>query len=432
MVLVQERENVSLHNSSLTRSWIPQRCKYDARAHVSDYSPASIPGKPMNESSVDVLIPVFNGGNFLKQSIESIQGQNVAQLRIIIVDDGSTDATPELLSKIAQHDRRIEVLTKRNSGIVDALNEGLACCRAAFIARHDADDVAYPDRLAEQIAYLQAHSDCVAVSGAARHIDEHGRPTGVIARMQQPDAADPTSVPSREPYLIHPFLMMRRSAIEAIGGYRYVYHAEDTDLYWRLQEIGRLHNMKNVLGDYRMHAPSVSSRSVLNGRIGALCSQLAAISAIRRRSGRSDLVFPREALQRYHEAGSLRAIFEAGSRGLDAHETDQLEISLAAKMLDLTSYRPYELDADDCRFIREAIARHARRLRAKNRAFLWRQISGTAARLAHNGMFAAAAALLPASAYPAAAARLSYRLCVPTQVRRYYVLRRNRPYAQKC
>ncbi|MBV9251702.1 MAG: glycosyltransferase family 2 protein, partial [Acetobacteraceae bacterium] len=271
----------------------------------------------MSDFSVDVLIPVFNGGSFLRQSIESIQGQSVSRLRIIIVDDGSTDGTPQLLSEIAQHDRRIEVVTRRNSGIVDALNAGLARCRAEFIARHDADDIAYPGRLAEQVAYLHAHSDCVAVSSAARHIDEQGRPTGVTARMWQPGTADPISAPSREPYLLHPFLMMRRSAVETIGGYRHVYHAEDTDLYWRLQEIGRLHNLENVLGDYRMHAPSVSSRSVLNGRIGALSSQLAAIAAMRRRAGRSDLVFPREALHRYHEARSLRAIFEAGSCGLD-------------------------------------------------------------------------------------------------------------------
>jgi glycosyltransferase involved in cell wall biosynthesis len=386
----------------------------------------------MNNALVDVLIPVFNGGSFLRPSVESILAQTLEQIRVIIVDDGSTDATPQLLGELAQRDQRIEVLTRLNGGIVDALNAGLALCRAEFMARHDADDIADTCRLAEQVTYLRTHPDCVAVSSAARHINEQGLPTGVVASPGQPDNADPASVPSREPYLMHPFLMVRRSAIEEIGGYRHVYHAEDADLYWRLQEIGRLHNIDTVLGDYRMHTQSISSSSVLNGRIGALSSQLASISAMRRRSGQPDIAFRREALQRYREAHSLPAIFALGSRGLNAPEIVHLKIAMAAKMLDLASYRPYELDVDDCRLIGEALSQYGDRLRAEDRAMLVRQTSGAAARLAQNGMLGAASALLSVRTYPSAMARLAYRLFVPRPVRRWYVNRRKLPYAAKC
>ncbi len=376
---------------------------------------------------VDVLLPVFNGGTTVRQAVETIQAQSVGNLRIFVIDDGSTDATPEIIAEISKADLRVHVLTKENSGIVDALNMGIDHCRAEFIARHDADDLAYPNRFADQIAYLKAHPKCVAVSCAARHIDEHGRPTGVVARLEWPNSADPTWVPSREPYLLHPFLMTRRSCIQDIQGYRHVYHAEDTDLYWRLQEIGELHNMEAVLGDYRMHSLSITGASVLNGRISALSSQLAGISTTRRKARRPDLTFPRGAIQQYRLAQSLSKIFEAGCCGLDRDEVTYLEVALAAKMLELASYRPYELELEDCKFIRKALVKRACRLTPENDALLSRYLSGTAARLAHKGMLAEAVALLPLGSYPAALARLAFRTCVPQLVRQRAKRCRNRP-----
>jgi len=379
----------------------------------------------MSDGLVDVLLPVFNGDATVRQAMESIQRQSVNNIRIFVIDDGSTDSTPEILADISKADSRVHVLTKKNSGIVDALNLGISHCSAEFIARHDADDLAYPSRLADQIAYLEAHPKCVAVSCAARHIDEHGRPTGVVARLPSPNSADPTWVPSREPYLLHPFLTARRSCIQDVQGYRYVYHAEDTDLYWRLQEIGELHNMDAILGDYRIHPLSITGASVLNGRISALSSQLAGISTMRRKARRPDLTFSKRAIQQYHLAQSLPKIFEAGCCGLDEDEVAYLEVALASKMLELAAYRPYELELDDCKFIRKAIVRRGRRLRPENDALLSRQLAGTAARLAHRGMLAEAVTLLPLGSYPAALVRLAFRACVP--LRRRANISRNRP-----
>lgn len=381
----------------------------------------------MSDGLVDVLIPVYNGGRTVRKAIETIQRQTVEGLRIFVIDDGSTDDTPEILSEISRTDPRVHVLTKENSGIVDALNLGINHCHAEFIARHDADDLAYPTRFAEQIAYLGAHPKCVAVSGAARHIDEYERPTGVVARLESPSRADPTWVPSKEPYLLHPFLMARRSSIEGIHGYRHAYHAEDTDLYWRLQEIGELQNMETVVGEYRMHAQSITGASVLNGRILALSSQLAGISALRRRANRPDLTFPKGAIQEYRQAKSLPKIFQAGCGELGQDEEAYLRVALAAKMLELSAYRSFELEAEDCEFIHEALATHTLQLRPENKSLLGRMLSGTAARLAHNGKFSAAVALLPLASYPTALARVAFRACVPQPVRRRVKVLRNRP-----
>src|ERR1700742_1126690 len=127
-----------------------------------------------DEALVDVLIPVYNGVRYVRSALESIQAQTVSDIRIHVVDDGSTDGTAEVLAEMAAQDPRLRIHTKANGGIVDALNTGLAFCTAEFVARHDADDIAYPDRLERQIAYLRQHPDCVALSGAARHVDQDG------------------------------------------------------------------------------------------------------------------------------------------------------------------------------------------------------------------------------------------------------------------
>ena len=363
----------------------------------------------MDSPRIDVLIPVFNAGRTIGNAVRSIQEQTVSDIRIVIVDDGSTDDSPAILARMAGADRRIEIFTRTNGGIVDALNFGLDQCRAEFVARHDGDDLALPDRFARQVGHLQANPACVAVGGSVRHIDEAGRPLGPVVRFDPPQRSDPLSAPCKEPYIPHPFLMTYRSRLQQVGGYRHVAHAEDSDLYWRLQETGTLHNLDDVLGDYRMHDHSISSRSIQNGRVMALGSQLAGISAARRRSQRPDLEFTKSMVAEYKTATSLPALFLLGARGLDADERDRLEISLSAKMLELTSYRPYELDMTDCRFIRRALDRHLATLTPSNRANVLRMCTGAAARLVGRGQFGPALALARPGLYPQVFGRLAFR-----------------------
>src|ERR1700754_2149317 len=139
-----------------------------------------------DEASVDVLIPVYNGVRYVRCAVESMQMQTVSDIRIHIVDDGSTDGTAEVLAEMAAQDPRLRIHSKPNGGIVDALNTGLGFCTAEFVARHDADAIAYPDRLERQIAYLRANPDCVAVSSATRHIDQEGKPLGTVGRVRPP------------------------------------------------------------------------------------------------------------------------------------------------------------------------------------------------------------------------------------------------------
>ena len=331
----------------------------------------------MSQPIIDVLVPVYNAAKTVEQSIASLQKQTVPDLRIIVINDGSSDATPAIVAAMAAEDPRIVLISTENRGIVDALNTGLAACTAPFIGRLDADDISFPARFERQLGYLNAHPDCVAVAGNVFHIDEMGRRTGISSAFPAEVKSDPYWAHCKEPYLMHPFLLVRAEAIRAVGGYRYVFHAEDTDIYWRLADLGRLHNLPDFLGEYRMHDKSISGASILNGRISAVSSQLSALSERRRRDGKADIIFPRSALDDYKAAHEVDKIIEVASRQLSDPERAYLEIATASKLLQLTSLRPYSLTARDKRFIKSAIARHHRLLGAKNEVeLLLRRILG--------------------------------------------------------
>jgi glycosyltransferase involved in cell wall biosynthesis len=370
----------------------------------------------MQPARIDILLPVFNAAATVTEALDSICQQSEKRLRVIVIDDGSTDETPAILTRFARQDDRITVLTRPNGGIVAALNAGLERCRGEFVARQDADDISDPSRLALQLAYLRAHPDCVAVSGAVRHIGASGAPLGSTQHFPSPEPADPNWAPSREPYLCHPFLMVRRAAMQSIGGYRYVHHSEDTDLYWRLAELGRLHNLHTPVGNYRLHAASISGGSIVNGRIMAVSSQLAGLSALRRRDGRPDIPFESGRLADYQRVPTAAAIYELGRQGLDAVEARYLRIAMAAKLLELTSYRPFELDLADCLFIREA-RRERTILSSANQKQFDRLRAAATARLLVKGLMREAAALSQASLYASIAARL-VASALPGSVRR--------------
>lgn len=310
---------------------------------------------PEGPPLVDVLIPAYNAENTVAEALASIQRQTVTRLRLLVVDDGSTDRTASILDGLARQDPRIVVLRQTNAGIVDALNSALAVASAAYIARHDADDIAYPTRLAQQIRFLDHNPTYAAVGANAWHIGKDGRRLGTRTVFRGDVEPDPFAVPAREPYLMHPFLVVRRDAMLRVGGYRHCFHAEDADLYWRLLAVGKLHNLSDVLGEYRVHAGSVSGVSPRNGRIAAKYSQLAALSHRRRMEGRPDLPFLRDDLAILNAAEDFAGVLSHGHERLDEAEVAYLRRASAAKLVDIACYRPFSLTIADCRQMASAL-----------------------------------------------------------------------------
>jgi glycosyltransferase involved in cell wall biosynthesis len=317
--------------------------------------------KKLPQPLIDILLPVRNGAPFLAQAIESIRAQTEQSWRLLILDDGSIDRSAKIAKKIAGKDRRIRLVRYPARGLIATLNAGLKLCRAPFVARQDADDISFPGRLAAELDYLRRNRKCIAVSGGGRTIDQKGLNAG-SAWFHNPHLADPFWIPAREPYLSHPFLMMRREIYQRLG-YRNFFISEDADLCWRLQETGIIHSLREPLGYYRAFENSVSTRVAVNTRIQAVVSQLAAIAARRRRARRGDLNLDRRLYARMVKANDIEAIVEIFRSRLTSEEFLYLRKASIIKLLMITTYRPSKVNLHEARLAyRElhAIARSQR------------------------------------------------------------------------
>src|SRR5213082_3006291 len=127
---------------------------------------------------VSVLMPVYNAQRYLPAAVESILGQTFRDFEFIIIDDGSTDRSGEILRKFAAEDPRIKLISRPNTGYVVALNEALSCASGEFVARMDADDISLPTRFERQVAYLREHTDCVLVGTNVITMDSDGAMIG--------------------------------------------------------------------------------------------------------------------------------------------------------------------------------------------------------------------------------------------------------------
>jgi hypothetical protein len=233
---------------------------------------------------VSVVLPVYNGEPFLAEAVDSILAQSFRDFELIAIDDGSRDASGEILASLARADRRVIALHQANAGVVAALNRGLTLARGELIARMDADDVAHPERFARQVAFLDAHPDIAVVGCAVTLIDEGGAPMRDVAYPGTPEAV--AQFLEIGAALAHPTVMMRREAVLAVGGYRAAYrHAEDYDLWLRMAERYRLTNLPDRLLHYRQHQAKLSFTYAVEQRL-ATC--IALLAARCRRAGKRD------------------------------------------------------------------------------------------------------------------------------------------------
>jgi len=198
---------------------------------------------------VSVVMPVYNCARFLAAAIESILTQTFADFEFLIVDDGSDDATPNIVADYARRDPRIRAFrNSHNEGIVVALNRGLDESRGHYIARMDGDDISLPDRLEKQVAWIDKKPDIDVLGAALTYIDAHSREIGLVRHCTLEK-----SILSQCP-LLHPTVLIRRESLERHKlRYRQRYNcAEDYYLWLEMSRHGRFAALEEIVLRYRM------------------------------------------------------------------------------------------------------------------------------------------------------------------------------------
>lgn len=236
--------------------------------------------------SISVVMPVYNCEKYLREAIESILNQTYKDFEFIIINDGSTDKSPEILQEYAKKDSRIKIINQPNSGIVVALNRGLREAKGEWVFRMDADDIALPDRFECQIDMIKRKPSTVLLGGWCQQIDSQGIPLKI---NKYPRAHNDLvkCLENLKPFFPHPTACFPRKSVIEIGGYRERFrHSEDTDLWLRLSEIGEIACIHKVVLKLRKHPDNISN--LVSGKLQQIKSIAARICYYYRKSGLPD------------------------------------------------------------------------------------------------------------------------------------------------
>lgn len=209
----------------------------------------------LSNPKITVLMPVYNCELYIEEAVDSILNQTFTDFEFLIIDDASTDNTVAIIK--TYNDPRIQLIQKpQNSGYTNSLNYGLGVAKGEYIARMDGDDISLPERFAKQVAFLDRSLDVVVCGTFFKII-------GIDKIVTVPENHEDIKVAMLSDCCIgHPTVMIRKNTLQQ---YDLIYDiskepAEDYDLWTRLLVIGRLHNLQEVLLNYRVHNSQVSQK----------------------------------------------------------------------------------------------------------------------------------------------------------------------------
>ncbi len=215
----------------------------------------------MNELNplVSIILPVYNGEKHLNEAILSIISQDYENFELIIVNDGSTDKSPEIIDSFAKSDSRIKrVDNPHNMGLIKTLNRGLKLCKGEFIARQDADDISLSGRFSKQIDFFNKHPEVGIVGSAMESMDESGNKIEIY-RQPETDCEIRFRTLFNCPF-VHTSVMLRKNVILDHNLFydENFKHAEDYELWTRVLKITKAYNFQSPLVKYRVSGTSIS------------------------------------------------------------------------------------------------------------------------------------------------------------------------------
>ncbi len=213
---------------------------------------------------VSVILPTYNGSKWLKKAIESVLHQSYQDWELLVVDDGSTDNTSEIVAGFAATDLRIRYLRNvSNLGIQKSLNRGLREAKGEYIARIDDDDMwSDTDKLAEQVEFLNTHPEYILVGTGVVMVNENGMELFRYL-LPQTDEEIKSKILFKN-YFVHSSVLFRKDIVLSVGGYseeESALHFEDYDLWLRIGTLGKFSNLPIYATSYRVRADSISSKN---------------------------------------------------------------------------------------------------------------------------------------------------------------------------
>lgn len=223
------------------------------------------PGALPRPGLVSVVMPVFNGSQHIMSALESILTQTYTNIELVVVDDGSSDNTWDLILSV-EDDRMIPVKHASNLGMIAAINTGLSHASGVFIARQDADDISHPDRIGAQYTFLEKNPRIAMVGTWARVVGTRNASIGSPVKSLRHPIRDSAIrwVLLRNSAFVHGSVMIRRQVIDACGGYPSSYKPAEDYYFWCL--IGQQGKLANIPQELIVYAQRDDSTSSLQGR----------------------------------------------------------------------------------------------------------------------------------------------------------------------
>jgi hypothetical protein len=260
---------------------------------------------------ITVGIPVFNALPYLAESIESILEQSHSDFELLVVNDGSTDDSLKYLQSL--RDPRLRLVTQKNQGLTATLNRMLAEVRTPWLARHDADDVAYPQRLARTLEYISRYPQSGMFCSLAEYY-----PRGCYGQFRA-TRGDPRQfrdlvMSGYLPAVCHPTVTLNVERAIAVGGYRFNLHVEDIDLWWRMALQYDIRLIPEVTLGFRQNPKSLSSANLGEQALNTLYIQYLLLSHLWRLT---PLPYHQACQQLSHLLGLRKLEFKTHLRGFN-------------------------------------------------------------------------------------------------------------------
>ena len=225
---------------------------------------------------ITVLMPVYNGAEYIREAIDSVLGQTFENFELLIIDDGSSDNSIDIIKSYSDP-RIILIKNNYNIGLVKTLNKGLDNAKGEFIARIDQDDVCYPERLERQLDFIRNNPEIILLGSGCMEIDKDGNE---IAVHQYPSNhrklfADLLKLKAFFP---HSSAFFNKCVVTELGGYNFNLNgAEDCDLWLRIASVGKIACFPEPLIKLRKHSTSMTAKNLsfsISLKISACVCQL--------------------------------------------------------------------------------------------------------------------------------------------------------------